>query len=240
MAAELLHGSPDAQVLLTCEHASNALPDPWCWHEHDHWVVDTHWAWDPGAAALTRHLAAQLLAPAILATFSRLLIDVNRPVEHDDLHRAEADGSPIRLNHQLSHDERQARIRRFHEPYHDAIDRTLGAHPRAMVLSMHSFTPVYQGGAPRTMEIGVLFDRDEPLANRIAASLDQQGWAVALNEPYSGRGGLMYSADRHATQHGRHAIELEIRQDLAGDPSRHAAIVAAIRRALADAGVTSP
>lgn len=234
---EVIEGRSDARVLLTCEHASNALPEPWVWPEADRWIVETHWAWDLGIAPVTRHLAEAIGAPAVLARFSRLLCDVNRPTDAETLFRPIADGHPVRLNAGLTDAERQLRIARFHEPYHATADRMLARYPHAVVLSMHSFTPVYLDGPPRPMELGVLFDREEELSHAIAESLASDGWKVALNEPYSGRDGLIYSADRHATRHRRRALELEIRQDVASDPARHRPLVASIRRALGHAGI---
>jgi predicted N-formylglutamate amidohydrolase len=235
-AVEVIEGDADARVLLTCEHASNRLPAPWAWPEADRWLVDTHWALDLGVADVTRHLAAAIHAPAALARFSRLLCDPNRPFDSDTLFRTVADGHPVQLNQALTHEERRQRIDATHHPYHAAVDELLGRYRHAMVLSMHSFTPVYEGGPPRPMEIGVLFDRDEALALTLAEGLAREGWQVALNEPYSGRAGLIYAAERHAVHHGRAALELEIRQDVATDPTRHTDLVASIRRALAHAG----
>ena len=238
MAVEIIEGSRHAGVVLTCEHASNHLPEPWVWPEADAWIVDTHWGFDPGAADVTRHLAAALGSPAVLAAFTRLLIDPNRPPGHETLFRKLADGHPVGLNADLTEFEQQARFARFHEAFHHAVDDVLGRYPHAMVLSVHSFTPVYEGGPPRPMEIGVLFDREEALAHAVAEGLARQGWEVALNEPYSGRGGLIYSAERHALRHGRAALELEIRQDVSTDPARHGALVASIRHALERAGIS--
>lgn len=232
---EVVGGAPHARVVLTCEHASNRLPPPWAWPPGDAWIVDTHWAWDPGIAEVTRALAAALDAPAVLARFSRLLCDVNRPLDAETLFRGLADGHPVQLNQALTDAERRARIDALHTPYHAAVDQLLGRHPRAAVLSMHSFTPVYEGGPPRLMELGVLFDREEEVSHRIAESLARDGWKVALNEPYSGKDGLIYSAVRHATRHGRRALELEVRNDVASDPDRRPELVRSIRHALEQA-----
>ncbi len=229
---EVLEGDPHATVLLTCEHASNHLPAPWQWPPQDAWLVETHWAWDLGIADVTRALAEHAGLPAVLARFSRLLCDVNRPLDADTLFRPFADGHPVHLNQALSDTERQVRIDRLHTPYHHAVDQLLGRYPRALVLSMHSFTPVYEAGPPRPMEIGVLFDKEEALSHRIAEAMARDGWRVALNEPYSGRDGLIYSAERHATRHERRALELEVRNDVASDPARRPALVRSIRRAL--------
>lgn len=238
-AVEVWQGEADAALLLTCEHASNALPPPWQWPEEDQWLVDTHWAIDLGIAEVTRALARELGAPAVLARFSRLLIDVNRAVEAETCIRTHAEGKHVQLNFDLTEAERHARITRLYEPYHAAADALLHRYPCRFVLSMHSFTPVYEG-AQRGMEIGVLFDEEEEIAHALAETLRQEGWAVALNEPYSGRHGLIYSAGRHASRHGRRALELEIRQDVATDPVRRPGLVRSLHRALAQQGLARP
>lgn len=234
-AVEEIEGDDHARVLLTCEHASNRLPEPWVWPEADRRLVGTHWAVDLGVADVTRSLARALGAPAVLARFTRLLCDANREVGDPSMFRTVADGHPVALNADLTEAEKELRIARFHAPYHAAADRMLARYPRAVVLSMHSFTPIYEGNAPRPMELGVLFDREEEVSAAIAEALSRQGWVVALNEPYSGKDGLIYSATRHAHRHGRRALELEIRQDVATDASRHERLVASLVHALGHA-----
>ena len=78
-------GAGDAGVVLTCEHASNRLPEPWKWSERDQRLIDDHWAWDIGAADFSRELADRLGAVAVLARFTRLLVDANRPLDSDTL-----------------------------------------------------------------------------------------------------------------------------------------------------------
>ena len=228
---EAIDASPDARWLLTCEHATAHLPAPWSWTAEEKALVGTHWAVDLGAATLTRLLAARLQAPAVLAGFTRLLIDPNRAPSSDTLFRAQCDGVLLALNASIDDLDRARRLRWFHEPYHDAISARLPLYPHADLLSMHSFTPVYEGGAPRPMEVGVLFDHDEALAIQVASMLEARGLVVALNEPYSGRGGLMYAADRHAVASGRRGIEIEVRQDLATDPAVQPRLVDALAEA---------
>lgn len=216
-------------LLLTCEHASNALPDEgqpggWSWPPADRRLVHDHWAWDPGAAALTRALCARTGAPAVLSRFSRLLVDPNRPLDSETLFRDVADGSPVELNRVVSSAERERRLTRCYEPYHAAVDAMVQRHPGAPLLSMHTFTPVYEG-QPRAVELGVLFDDDEAWALRWFDALQGHGYDVRLNEPWSGRLGLMYSVQRHAQRWGRVCMELEVRQDLATDPAHVARIV---------------
>jgi predicted N-formylglutamate amidohydrolase len=162
----------------------------------------------------------------VLSRVSRLLVDANRPEDSPTLFREHAEGEPIELNTiHLDDAGRRERIERFSRPYHSAVDEEVGASRAPIVLAMHTFTPLYEG-TPRTLEIGVLFDDAEPLAERVLEALRRRGLRAEPNEPYSGKEGLMYAVDRHARAHRRQALELEVRQDLAVDPAFRADLVA--------------
>lgn len=212
-AAEEIDGDFDGRLVFTCEHASAELPAPWQWPDEDRWLVDTHWASDIGAAAFTRRVARLMRAPAVLAGFSRLLIDPNRPLESDTLFRQNADGKTVQLNQMLLEAERTRRIERFYGPYHAAVRAMVQRSRGDTVFSIHTFTDNYEGDA-RVLEIGVLFDHDEEPAGRLTRHLNEGGFHVLENEPWSGKAGLAYSAVRHAQEFGRCALEIEVRQDL--------------------------
>jgi predicted N-formylglutamate amidohydrolase len=230
-AVEVYQGNDNAQVLITCEHASQRMPHGWRWPDRDRRLIDTHWAYDLGAAELARSLGAGLDAPVVLSRFTRLLVDPNRPEHSNTLFRDHADGQPVEINQHIDEPERRRRIDLLFHPYHAAIDRQLEASRAPLVLAMHTFTPIYEGER-RNVEVGVLFDREEDLANAIAEGLSAGGIVTELNEPYSGRAGMMYAAEVHAQKHGRRAIELEVRQDLAIDPLFRAHILELVRRFL--------
>ena len=227
-AVEIISGA-GLGVVLTCEHASQRMPAPWEWPESDRWLVGTHWAYDIGAAELTRELAQELGASAVLSRFTRLLCDANREESDPTLFREVADGHPVELNRSLSLEERARRVERLWRPYHAAVDRTVRAATAPLVLAVHTFTPVYEGEA-RELEVGVLFDAEEELAEDLALALRRERLIVDLNEPYSGRAGLIYSADRHARAHGRRALELEVRQDLAVEDVFRRRLIAVLSR----------
>ena len=226
-AVEIVSGDVDAPIFLTCEHASERLPEGFSWPEGDARLRGTHWAYDLGARAITLELAAALHASAVLSRFTRLLADPNREEEHADLFRTHADGEPVMLNAALSVEEQTRRIVGYHRPFHAAVDAALARVRAPTLLSIHSFTPNYQGEL-RTVEIGVLFHHDEPEARALGAALSHAFPHVAYNEPWSGLVGLIYSAERHATAHGRIALELEVRQDLAENPAFRARLVAVL------------
>ena len=95
------------------------------------------------------------------------------------------------------------------------------------LLSIHTFTPIYEGQV-RQVELGVLFDTDDGPAEALLSALRAVYPAVAANEPWSGKDGLIYSAERHAHRHGRIALELEVRQDLATDATWRQKLVAVL------------
>ena len=114
--------------------------------------------------------------------------------------------------------------------YHDAVGAMLERNAAPYVLAIHSFTPLYEG-EPRQLELGILFDRAEEEGRRLAEDLAGLRIETRLNEPYSGKLGLIYSAERHAQAHGRIALEIELRQDHAVDPRMRAGLVEALAAA---------
>ena len=227
-AVEVLTGKrSNATLLITCEHASERLPAPWHWSAPDRWIVGTHWAYDIGASDLSRDMANAFGATAVLARFSRLLADPNREADAPDLFLTRAEGRAVELNASIDGVEHERRLARLWRPYHAAVTREVARSSAPIVLAVHTFTPVWQG-VSREVEVGVLFDEEAELAERARAALSATGLRVAMNEPYSGRAGLIYSARRHALAYGRKALELEVRQDLAVEAGVRAKVVAAL------------
>lgn len=209
-----IEGHQRARVALTCEHASNALPPGWRWDAKDRALQDTHWAFDLGAKDLTLRLASALQAPAIIANFSRLFADANRPLDSATLFRNKADGATIGLNAEITGREREGRLQLCYHPYHQAIDGLLKDYAKAqLLLSVHTFTPVYEG-TRRRVGVGVLYESDPHVARHVYESLLALPIPVRLNEPYSGKDGFMYSASLHAGKAKCEALEIEVRQDL--------------------------
>lgn len=209
----------DVRWVLTCEHASFAVPRAYAALGLSRAHLRDHIGWDLGAAAVQREVARRLGIPRVASRWSRLLVDCNRAPDSPSLIVAESDGVPVPGNAAVGIRERRRRLRLFHAPYHAAVDamvaRERRRHPQAEVriLSLHSFTPVMDG-RERRLDIGVLFDDHPALARRLGARLREQGWRVRYNEPYSGLAGLIYSARRHGESHRVAYVELEINNAL--------------------------
>lgn len=231
-AYEIVRAGADASVILTCEHASERMPEPWRWPEADRRLVGTHWAFDLGAADLTRELAVHMGAVGVLSRFSRLLVDPNRGEHETSLFRDVAEGAPVVLNVGLDAADREARLSRYYRPFHAAIDREVAVTRATTLLSVHSFTNLYEG-QPRTLEVGILFDREDALGAMLVTAFAEAGFHVAPNEPYSGKAGLIHSAATHAAARDLRAVEIEVRQDLALQAPFRARVVDVLARALA-------
>lgn len=228
--AELIAGA--GPILLICDHASNAVP-PDIDLVIDPALLEKHIAVDIGAADVTRALAMMLGAPAILATVSRLVIDLHRPPDHPGLVPCQSDGYHIPGNMAV---DRGRRIARFHQPYHAALARLIAAHRPRLLVSIHSFTPALESdSAPRPWEVGVLYNRDVRAAHQAIARFTAAGVVTGDNQPYSGRV-LNMTLNRHGEGNGIRSFAIELRNDLIDHPAgvaHWAAVIAPVLSAIA-------
>ena len=207
--------------VLIADHAGQAIPARLGDLGLSQAERDRHIGWDIGIAGVTEHLSHMLDAFAILQTYSRLVIDCNRPLEAAGSIVTRSDGTPVPGNQGLDDNEKIARALEIFAPYHARITRELdqrSAGPRASVLiAMHSFTPSF-GGTVRPWHAGVLYHRDTRLAHALLAALrTEPGLVVGDNEPYAISDGSDYAIPVHGEQRGLLHVELEIRQDLIAD-----------------------
>ena len=228
-----------ADVVLVCEHASRTIPPRWTGLGLSAEGARSHAAWDPGAQALARALAARLDAPAVLATVSRLVHDANRPAGHTSAMPARVERVDVPGNAELAEDEVRARASLVHAPFHATLERLLDWRvaeglPTCLV-TVHSFNPTWHG-EPREVELGVLHDEDARLADAVLDALEGAGGFVARrNEPYGPGDGVTFTLARHALARGLPNVMLEVRNDLLADEAGVADVAAALAPALASA-----
>jgi predicted N-formylglutamate amidohydrolase len=205
-------GAPGG-ILLIGDHASNAVPRGIHLGISPH-LLDKHIAIDIGTAPLIESLAARLDAPAVLATVSRLVIDLHRQSDHPRLIPLESDGHLIPGNASA---DRYDRIARFHAPYHRALAALIDRARPTLLASIHSFTPcLEQNGGARPWHAGILYNRDRRAADLAMALLREAGIETGDNEPYSGRL-LNATLNRHGEARGIPSVAIEIRNDLISD-----------------------
>ncbi len=215
-------------ILLTCEHGGNTIPARYqnlFRDESARTALEGHRGWDPGSLRLARCFQRALTAPLISSTTSRLLIELNRSLDHPQLF-SEWSAS-------LAEAERQTLIDRYYHPYREkvvsAIEAAHAKRETVLHISLHTFTPVWNG-QQRTTDIGLLFDprrKDETAfciewQRRLRRSLPPL--KIHRNRPYRGTADGLTTALRGRNLPSRYlGIELELNQRLFGDQHAPAA-----------------
>lgn len=244
MAFRIEGAARQGRWVVTCDHASNVVPDWVCGGDLGIAPEDMarHIAWDVGAAGLALALAQALDSPAILSRFSRLVIDPNRDEDDPTLVMRLYDGTLIPGNRAITQSEIEDRLTRLYRPYHAALADLMSRRDDTVLVAVHSFTPCLRGRQIRPWHVGILYSHlgpalSMPLMSELAKDTDV---CVGDNEPYAGHlpGD---SIDKHALQTGRLNTLIELRSDLIADaasqqawaqrlvPALQAALIAAER-----------
>ena len=208
-------------IAIVCDHASNRIPAEYASFGFEEDALQTHIAWDPGALAVARLLAADLDAPLVWPDVSRLVIDCNRAADVPSLIVTESEGRKVEANRGLSDEERKRRLDTIHGAYHAAIEACLArrqaAHMLTSLIAIHSYTPVFLGKA-RPWQVGILFDDDRRLADVLVGALKaDRALTVGINQPYSPADGVYYTLRRHAQPQGLPSVMIEIRNNEISD-----------------------
>ena len=209
--------------LLTSDHYGRVLPHAL----GDLGVAENeltrHIAWDIGIAGVAEQLSEMLDAHLVAQRYSRLVIDCNRPPGAVSSIPVISEATAVPRNEGISEQEREARRREIFEPYHHRIDAVIDGRVHAkrptVLVSLHSFTPVYAGVA-RPWHIGALYNRDTVLPRLLLKHLHAESdLVVGDNEPYAVSDLTDYTIPVHGEARGLINTGIEIRQDLIGDQS---------------------
>lgn len=239
----IINESGQAKVLLVGDHVSNTIPKMLNNLGLDERLLEQHIAYDIGTRKLIHHLSQHLDAPAVLAGYSRLVVDLNRSLEDESVMPEISDNVVIEGNLRMSKEHRRQRIHCFYTPYRSAIDTMLHRFRQQDIvpafISIHSFTPE-MAGRLRPWHAGLLWDKDPRIPLPLMQSLrtHPDGLNIGDNQPYSGRHPADYTIDHHAEAAGLPHVSIEIRQDLVNTEDgaeRWASILdEALREILAD------
>ncbi len=204
-------------VLLVCEHASRMIPEGLNNLGLDDTAAQSHIAWDPGALAVAERLSEALDATLIAQKISRLVYDCNRPPESDQAMRAESEIFQIAGNTGLTQAQRDERTDYIYRPFQRTLAEALKTRARTVLVTIHSFTPVYNG-TPRAVEVGILHDSDRRLADALLnAAVKDPKYNVQRNAPYGPEDGVTHTLQEHAVAHGLLNVMIEVRNDLLAD-----------------------
>ena len=208
-----------APVLIGCDHAENRIPERFADLGLDKHQLNRHIAYDIGAKPVAILLAEMLDAPLIMSNFSRLIVDPNRHLDDNSLIVEHSDDVWIPGNLGLTESQRNERINGFFHPYHNAyrqlVLKLIQQHNNPIILSIHSFVPLFQGES-RPWHYGVLweeFHRD--LATRVLEKFSVfEDLIIGDNQPYRSGFPQGYAQAVHAENNGIQMALIEIRQDL--------------------------
>src|SRR5450432_38771 len=212
--------------LLTCDHYGRLTPRSLGDLGLPAGELTRHIAWDIGIAGVAEALSKHLDAHLIAQRYSRLVIDCNRPPDAPSSIPLISEATTIPGNEGLARDAIETRRRAIFDPYHRRISEVIDARLRdgipTVLVSLHSFTPVYAGIA-RPWHIGTLYQRDTGLPQLLLKQLRGEGdLVVGDNEPYAVSDETDYTIPVHGEARGLINTGIEIRQDLIGDEAGQA------------------
>jgi predicted N-formylglutamate amidohydrolase len=235
---ERLAGRSD--FFITVDHASAYIPRRLANLGVAAHELERHIAWDIGALAVARGVAAALDATLIAQNYSRLVIDCNRDPKVGTSICTVSEHTPIPGNEGLSAAEIERRRVEIFEPYHRRIRALLDERDRmgrrTILIAQHSMTNLYKGTA-RPMHAAVLYNRDRRFAALVLERLRAEpGLLIGDNQPYFVSDETDYTIPVHGEARKLPHVEIEIRQDLIGTERGQAEWSARIARVLQDAG----
>jgi predicted N-formylglutamate amidohydrolase len=224
---QVTSGSKTSPFFITCDHAGRQLPRALGTLGLSPEELASHVAWDIGAAGVSRRLAAALDAFLVVQTYSRLVIDCNRPLDAPSSIVQESELTIVPGNRSISPADAEARSKSIFFPYHDCIRQELDRRDRekqpTIFVAIHTFTPRFMG-ISRPWHVGVLYNRDPRLGRALLSLLRRDdALVVGENEPYSVSDQTDYGIVEYGERRGLPHVELEIRQDLVHDDAGQAA-----------------
>lgn len=208
-----------AQIVFSCEHGGNQIPvecaAQFSTPRAQQWLR-SHRGWDPGALEAAQSLATQAGQPLIASTITRMAVDLNRSLDHPNVHSE--------IVSQMSQRQRNRLIRKYYAPYRNQLAQrlhhTVQSEHFVLHLSIHTFTPRFRG-VLREFEIGLLFDpartNEAWICSRWQQHMTQLSprLRVELNRPYLGIDDGLTTAMRARFTDDQYAgIELEINSRL--------------------------
>lgn len=210
----VINAAGSSATVLVCEHASHDIPSPFNGLGLAQADRESHAAWDPGAMAVAEGISTRLDAPLVSSTVSRLVYDCNRPPEASDAMPAKSELIDVPGNRNLSVADRQARVDAYYTPFKKTLATTIAAKSAPVIVTIHSFTPVYKG-QERAVEIGILHDTDSRLADAMLETASAHcSNLVERNEPYGPEDGVTHTLRENAIPHSHLNVMIEIRNDL--------------------------
>ncbi len=223
-AIHVRDGKPNANIVLVCEHASCFFPERFMGLGLSQADQQSHAAWDPGALPLAEEMAETLGAPLVAGGVSRLIYDLNRPPSAPGAMSSQSERVTVPGNAHLTSAARAERTAQYYEPFKRGLAGVLDNHNDPVLVTVHSFTPVYHGKT-RDLDIGILHDSDTRFADTMLATAQEfTDLRVLRNAPYGPEHGVTHTLIEHGVARGLRNVMLEIRNDLITNASEQSAM----------------
>ena len=218
--AAIVTGADAASAfVVVCEHAGLAIPEGLGDLGMSAGELHSHVAWDPGAAEVAQLLAQELDGTLVKQRYSRLVYDCNRPPSSSEAMRDVSEDTQIPANRNLSQEEKRWRTQHIYSAFHDVVGDYLNRRAAPILVTVHSFTPVYHG-VRRSVDVGILHDEDARLADAVLLSAQfDEGISVQRNEPYGPQDGVTHTLKLHSQDRQILNVMIEIKNDLIADES---------------------
>ncbi len=203
-------------MLITCEHATNCVPALYreafvgC-----HALLSSHKGIDIGALSLAKMVARTLQAPLIIGSISRLVVDLNRSVGNPTLFSPQVK--------QLGEASQHVILEKYYFPYRKSVFEKavqLMREDTLLHLSIHSFTPIFQGKR-RKVDLGLLYDPHRKQEVNFCKNVRvrfcaQSDLRCYMNLPYRGTSdGLVTDFRKRFPEEKYIGIEIEMNQKFA-------------------------
>jgi predicted N-formylglutamate amidohydrolase len=190
---KVMNAGCDSNILFIAEHTGKDFPGGYGTLGLTPEVLETiSDYYDNGARRIITALTEQFHATSIFANYSRLLIDLNRKLDHPQLIREKEDDWDISIpaNNNISDEERKRRIQLYYKPYHkkvkQVIEKKLQEHERVYVFVIHTCSTTYHGEL-RDFDVDVMYIGSQKLAQCFGTFMKDKGYKVNYNEPYNAK-----------------------------------------------------
>ncbi len=202
------------KVIITCEHGGNQIPEEFreYFTEADE-DLNSHRGIDYGAIDLFKSLADKYADFSMSSQVTRLLVELNRSILHENLFSVYSQCLPDNLKEKI--------LETYYHPYRNTVSRKVLEYTdqgeTVLHLSIHTFTPVFNGEI-RKNDIGLLFDpnreKEATFCTQWKDTIDaiRPELVVKFNYPYTGTTDGLTKTLREVFGDSYLGIELEVNQ----------------------------
>ena len=204
-------------ILVVCDHAGDEIPEVLRRFDLSGVDLSDHIAVDVGARAVARVLARELNATLVHQVYSRLVVDMNRPCNSDEIMPATSDGTVIPFNQEVSELEREARLNLIYRPYHDRITSVLNSiGSEAVLVAVHSFTPQLRNAEPRPWHVDLMSRTHSAFVDNLERHLREEDPSLNIGQSqiFQMSDNRDFTIPFHAEPRGIPNVSIEIRNDL--------------------------